>query len=100
MGRKNKKTEQYEVRARIVKGLAHPTRMLLVDELLRWKERCVCDLTAAVGADISTVSKHLLVLKKAGLVSDEKRGQMVFYSARTEHVKGFLKFIECCLRCS
>ncbi len=91
-------TKQYETQRRIVKAMAHPTRLLLVDEMLRWKERCVCDLTAAAGVHISTVSKHLLLLKKAGLVIDEKRGQMVFYRARTEHVRGFLKFVECCLR--
>jgi DNA-binding transcriptional ArsR family regulator len=95
-----KQTQQYEAWAQIIKGMAHPTRLLLIDELLRWRERCVCDLTAAVGADMSTVSRHLLLLKQAGIVADEKRGQMVFYHLCTKHVKGFLKFIECCLRCS
>ncbi len=91
-------TEEYEDRARIVKAMAHPTRLLLVDELLRWKERCVCDLTAAAGVDRSTVSKHLVLLNRAGLVTYEKRGLMVFYRARTQHLRDFLKFIECCLR--
>jgi ArsR family transcriptional regulator len=35
-----------------------------------------------VGADVSTVSKHLSVLKHAGIVEDEKRGAQVFYSLR------------------
>ena len=59
-----KEKQRYEARAQIVKGLAHPSRLLLVDELLRWGERCVYDLTAAVGSDMSTVSRHLLMLKK------------------------------------
>ena len=64
---------RYEARARIAKALAHPTRLFLVDELAR-RERCVCEITEMVGSDISTVSKHLAVLKAAGIVTDEKRG--------------------------
>ena len=64
---------RYEALAHIVKALAHPTRLFLVDELSKG-ERCVCELTAMVGADISTVSKHLTVLKSVGIVDDDKRG--------------------------
>lgn len=81
----------YEARARIIKALAHPTRLFLVDELSRG-ERCVCELTEMVGADMSTVSKHLAVLRSAGIVEDEKRGSQVFYAIRCPCV---LKFFEC-----
>jgi ArsR family transcriptional regulator len=67
---------KYEARARIVKAMAHPTRLFIVDELSRRGERCVCDLTEMVGADISTVSKHLSLLKAAGIVQDDKRGNL------------------------
>ena len=90
--------KRYEAGAQIVKGLAHPSRLLLVDELLRWGERCVCDLTAAVGSDMSTVSRHLLLLKNAGIVKDEKRGRTVYYQLCSKQIKGILKFTECCLR--
>ena len=66
-------------RTRVIKALAHPTRLFIVEELEKG-ERCVCDLTAMVGADISTVSKHLTVLKNAGIISDEKRGNCVYYT--------------------
>ena len=56
------------------------------------------DLTAAVGSDMLTVSRHLLMLKNAGIVTDEKRGKMVYYQLCTKQVKGILKFTECCLR--
>jgi ArsR family transcriptional regulator len=74
-----------------MKALAHPTRLFIVDELARG-ERCVCDLRDMVGADISTVSKHLGLLKAAGVVSNDKRGQQVFYRLRTPCV---LNFFEC-----
>src|ERR1035441_2260145 len=53
----------YEARAQVFKALGHPSRLLIVDELMQ-SERCVCDLTAIVGSDMSTVSKHLSVLKR------------------------------------
>lgn len=82
---------RYNARARIVKALAHPTRLFIVDELSK-HECCVCELTAMVGADISTVSKHLSLLKTAGIIVDEKRGTQVFYSLRVGCV---LKFFDC-----
>jgi ArsR family transcriptional regulator len=72
---------RYESRAQVMKALAHPTRLFIVDELGRG-ERCVCELTEMIGADVSTVSKHLSVLKHAGVVDDEKRGAQVFYCLR------------------
>ena len=83
---------KYEARAKIIKALAHPARLLIVDELSKNEERCVCELTEMVGTDMSTVSRHLAQLKQAGLVEDEKRGQMVYYRLRTKCV---LKFFDC-----
>jgi DNA-binding transcriptional ArsR family regulator len=71
----------YESRAQVMKALAHPTRLFIVDELGKG-ERCVCELAEMIGADVSTVSKHLTVLRQAGIVEDEKRGTQVFYSLR------------------
>ena len=82
---------RYAARTRIIKALAHPTRLFMVDELSKG-QRCVCELTAMVGADVSTISKHLSVLKAAGIVSDEKRGNQVFYSLRVPCV---LRFFDC-----
>ncbi len=53
-------------------------------------EQCVCELQEIVGSDLSTVSKHLTVLRSAGLVSSEKRGKQVFYSLRLTCTLGFL----------
>ena len=84
---------RYEARARIVKALAHPTRLFIVDELAKG-ERCVNDLTEMVGADVSTVSKHLSVLKSVGVIADEKRGLQVFYRLRTPCIMRFFGCIE------
>jgi len=80
-----------QARARIIKAMAHPTRLFIVDELSRG-ERCVCELTEMIGADMSTVSKHLGLLKAVGIVRDEKRGAQVFY---TLHLSCALDFLGC-----
>ena len=85
--------KRYEAKARIMKALSHPTRLFLVDQLSNG-ERCVRDLTEIVGDDISTVSKHLSVLKNAGIVSDNKRGMQVFYSLRIPCVLDFFACAE------
>ncbi len=82
-----------ERRAEVLKALGHPTRLFLVEELGRG-ERCVCELTALVGADISTISRHLAVLKNAGLVLDDKRGLQVFYRLCTPCALNFLDCVE------
>jgi len=82
---------KYHLRAVVIKALAHPSRLLIVDELGKG-ERCVCELTELVGSDISTVSKHLSVLKRAGIVQDEKRGLQVFYRLRFPCI---LRFCDC-----
>ena len=83
--------KQLEVRAGVLKALAHPTRLFIVEQLEQG-EMCVCELTDLIGADISTVSKHLALLKQAGLVCTEKRGNQVFYSL---HVPCVLRFFDC-----
>lgn len=88
--------DRFEARARVMKAMAHPTRLYIVDELARG-ERCVHELTEMIGADMSTVSKHLSVLKSVGIVRDEKRGSEVYYSLRMGCVLGFFDCIEAVL---
>jgi ArsR family transcriptional regulator len=73
-----KPKDHYEFRAAIAKALAHPSRLLILDTLQQ-EERCVCELTELVGADQSTVSKHLAILKSAGLVAHRKEASMSYY---------------------
>jgi DNA-binding transcriptional ArsR family regulator len=84
---------EYKVQARIIKALAHPTRLFIVDELSRG-ERCVCELTEMVGVEMPTVSRHLSQLKNAGILEDEKRGSQVFYRLRIPCVLNFFQCVK------
>ena len=70
---------EYKRRAAMLKALAHPARLLIVDELGEAGERCVCELTQLIGADMSTVSRHLTQLRNAGIIEDDRRGAKVYY---------------------
>ena len=94
---KRKPIQHYEARATVAKALAHPSRLLMLDALAQ-KEMCVCDLTELVGADQSTVSKHLAVLKHAGIVDVRKDGVMTFYRMKIHCLEGFWKCVESVLR--
>jgi len=61
------------------KALGHPARMRIV-AMLAGGELCVCQITAVLGVAPSTASAHLAVLRRAGLITEEKRGRWVFYS--------------------
>jgi ArsR family transcriptional regulator len=89
--------DRFEARARVMKAMAHPTRLYIVDELASG-ERCVHELTELIGADMSTVSKHLSILKSVGIVTDDKRGAEVYYSLRMGCVLGFFDCIEAVLK--
>ncbi|MBD3220285.1 metalloregulator ArsR/SmtB family transcription factor [bacterium] len=80
--------------ARVFKALGQPTRLFLV-QVLGDGERCVGELQELVGADISTVSRHLAALREAGLVRDERRGNQVFYRLTAPCV---LDFMDCVSR--
>jgi len=83
----------YQAKADVLKALSHPTRLWMAEQLAGG-ERCVCEFVEAVDADFSTVSKHLSVLKQAGIVDVEKRGKKVFYSLRVPCVLQFMHCVE------
>lgn len=82
-----------ETRARVFKALGHPSRLAIIDDLAGG-ERCVCELNESVDADISTVSRHLAVLKNAGILSSEKRGNQVFYRLECPCITSFYDCVE------
>ena len=88
---------QYEARADILKAMGHPTRLFILEEL-HGAERCVNELTDMIGSEVSTVSKHLSVLKNVGLVRDEKRGTSIYYTLCCPCVLDFIGCIETVLK--
>lgn len=83
-------------RAVVLKAMGHPSRLAML-EALAIGERCVGDLQTIVGSDFSTVSRHLSVLKHAGIIADRKKGAQVFYSLRVPCVLNFFGCVDAVL---
>jgi len=78
----------FKQQARVLKALANESRLIIVDRLSRG-ECSVGDLTAMVGSDVSTVSRHLAVLRAHGIVDDRREGSVVYYRLLTPCVCSF-----------
>jgi DNA-binding transcriptional ArsR family regulator len=89
----NNEKALYKAKADVFKALSHPTRLWMAEKLADG-ERCVCEFVEYVDADFSTVSKHLSVLRQAGIVDVEKRGKKVFYSLKVPCVLQFMHCVE------
>jgi DNA-binding transcriptional ArsR family regulator len=74
----------------VYRALGHPARLRITEELASG-ERRVADLVALVGLSWSTVSRHLGVLRVAGVVRDQKRGNQVLYSLELPCVATFTR---------
>lgn len=77
----------------VIKALAHPARLEIVQALASGA-RSVSDLQALVGGDLSTVSKHLTLMRKAGWIDCRKQGQQVFYHLACDCLSTFLRCVE------
>ncbi len=74
--------QQAKLRAKALKAVAHPMRILIVDAL-RSGEKCVKEITALGTINQSNVSRHLATLKQAGIVSDRRVRNRVIYKLET-----------------
>ena len=70
--------EEAEIRARIIKAMGHPVRLMIID-MLKTGEHSFSDLFDLFKLDKSTVSKHLLVMKESGIISSRKAGTDMIY---------------------
>lgn len=85
--------QNIEAQSAILKAMAHPTRLFIIQQLCS-ESRCVCYFVEEINADFSTISKHLSVLKNAGLIKHKKCGKKVFYSLKLNCVKAFLECLK------
>ncbi len=80
--------DTFRQQAQVLKALANESRLRIVDRLARG-ECSVAELTALVGSDRTTVSKHLAVLRAYGIVRDRRDGNTVIYTLLTPCVTSF-----------
>ena len=86
-----------EAKANVLKALGHPTRLWMAEQL-EHGEKCVFELAEFIEADLSTISKHLAILKQAGVVEDEKRGKQVYYRLKVPCILNYMHCVEAVIR--
>ncbi len=87
----------YNRQADILKALAHPLRVAILD-FLKDGEQCVCDIAKKVGSERSNVSRHLAVMVNAGVLQCHKEGLKVIYRLKAKCVLDFLECVTTCLK--
>jgi ArsR family transcriptional regulator len=87
-----------EARAEVLKAMAHPTRVYIVDAIATEGALCVSEITERIGADTSTVSRHLAQLKHAGVLFDRKEGTTVYYDLTCNCISDFMNGLEAVIR--
>lgn len=86
----NRGKKPYAIRARVFKALGNPNRLTIIDEL-QSGAKSVNELAELLGVTPATTSRHLSVLKDAGLVSTgERRGNMIFYRLDVSCIPDFM----------
>lgn len=85
--------EKLRLKAEVFKAMGHPLRLGVI-EFLQGGEKCVCEIVEHTGTGISNISKHLSVLKKAGLVNDRREGLKIMYSLTMPCAIDFARCVE------
>ena len=81
-----------EIRAKVVKAMAHPVRLMVI-EFLKDGEHSFSEVFDLFKLDKSTVSKHLLVLKEAGIITSRKEGTDMIYKLEVPCVIDFFSCV-------
>ena len=89
--------DKYKAWADILKAVSHPIRLYIID-LLSEGEKCVYDIDEKLHIDISTISRHLATLRRAGIVDSDKRGTQVYYRLKIPCVLNFFTCTENVIR--
>lgn len=88
--------EKLEKAAHILKTIAHPLRIAIVDLLSKRGKLSVGEITTALGSEQSLTSHHLLNMKLKGVLSSQREGQKILYSLKMEEVTGVLRCMSSC----
>jgi len=89
----SKERRRCEFQAEVLKALAHPIRLAIVQHLAK-EEKCVFEIVEYVGTTQSNISKHLSILKKAGIILDRKEGLSVYYRLMMPCAVSFFRCVQ------
>ncbi len=87
------KLDLLERKSEILKAIAQPTRLKIL-ELLRNGEICVCEMLPVLGEEQANVSKHLSILRSAGIVEVRKEGVSSYYKVKDKRIFKLIDIVD------
>lgn len=85
--------KRLEAKAEILKALANPVRLCLMEQIIKRDETTVSDLVTCMGARQSLISQYLGRLRSLGFVESRKSGNLVYYSCKNKAVRDLVEYI-------
>ena len=82
-----------EEKANILKAIAHPVRLCILRGLSEKDEGQVSDMTNCLNMPQSTISQHVGILKKEGLLKGRRDGTNIYYSIKNDNTRNLIKLI-------
>ncbi len=76
----------------LTKSIADETRLRIINLLMKG-ELCICQIQGALQMSQPRISRHIRILKEAGLLCSRKEAQMTFYSLKTKGFEDLYKFL-------
>jgi DNA-binding transcriptional ArsR family regulator len=86
-----------ELKAEILKALAQPTRLKIL-EFLRKGEKCICEIVPAINGEQSNISRHISVMQKSHLVTTRKDGVKVMVKVKDPKIFDILDRVTAILK--
>ena len=88
--------EQLDAAANMLKAIAHPMRIAIIDFLQAGEELSVTQIHKKLGIEQSTTSHHLGILKDKGVLISRRAGKNTFYSLKHENLKNIINCVSMC----
>lgn len=91
--------EKVNAATNLLKGVAHPIRLAIMEVLRNGNELCVTDIYEQIGVEQAVASQHLKILKDKNILGSEKKGKQIFYFIKNDKFNKLLDYIQECNEC-
>ena len=83
----------------LLKGVAHPVRLSIMEVLKDVDNMCVTDIHEKIGVEQAVASQHLKILKDKNILGSNKEGKKSYYFIKNDHFKKLLEYVDECNKC-
>tara|TARA_R110002050_G_scaffold195593_1_gene330447 strand:- start:43203 stop:43493 length:291 start_codon:yes stop_codon:yes gene_type:complete len=91
--------EKVNAATNLLKGIAHPIRLAIMEVLRNGDKLCVTDIYEQIEVEQAVASQHLKILKDKNILASEKKGKQIFYKIKNDKFNKLLDYIEECNEC-